>query len=67
MALSVVGKEVSAFALDGSQVEGMVETVRFTADGPILVLDSGIEVPLNNVIDVSTPPVPEPESAAPAS
>lgn len=73
MALSVVGKEVSAFGLDGSQVEGMVETVRFTADGPFLQLDSGIEIPLANVIDVSTPPPPpppppaEPESPAPAS
>jgi flagellar basal-body rod modification protein FlgD len=56
MALGVVGKQVNAFTNDGSQVSGMVETVRFTADGPILELDSGIDVPLNNVIDVSTPP-----------
>lgn len=61
MALGVVGKEVNAFSYDGSQVSGMVETVRFTADGPILELDSGIEVPLTNVIDVSTPPPAEVE------
>lgn len=55
MALGVVGKEVTAFSVDGTQVQGTVDTVRFTADGPILELDIGIEVPLNNVIDVSTP------------
>lgn len=57
MAMSVVGKQVNAFGLDGSQVEGLVETVRFTAEGPFLHLDSGVEIPLANVIEVSTPPV----------
>ncbi len=56
MALSVVGKEVNAFSLDGTQVEGLVETVRFTADGPFLQLDSGYEIPMANVIEVSTAP-----------
>jgi len=56
MALSVVGKEVNAFSLDGTPVEGLVETVRFTADGPFLQLDSGIEVPMANVVEVSTAP-----------
>jgi flagellar basal-body rod modification protein FlgD len=55
MALSVVGKDVNAYSLDGSPVEGFVETVRFTADGPFLHLDSGVEIPLSNVIEVSTP------------
>lgn len=56
MALSVVGKEVNAISLDGTPVEGMVETVRFTADGPFLQLDNGYEIPMANVIEVSTPP-----------
>jgi flagellar basal-body rod modification protein FlgD len=56
MALSVVGKEVTAISLDGTPVEGMVETVRFTADGPFLQLDNGYEIPMANVIEVSTPP-----------
>lgn len=57
MALSVVGKEVNAFSLDGLPVQGIVDTVRFTADGPFLHLESGIEIPLSNVVEVSTPPV----------
>lgn len=57
MALSVVGKEVNAFSLDGLPVQGVVDTVRFTADGPFLHLESGIEIPLSNVVEVSTPPV----------
>ena len=56
MAMSVVGKEIDAYSLSGTAVQGVVDTVRFTADGPFLQLDSGIEVPLNNVIEVSTPP-----------
>lgn len=54
MALSVVGKEVNAFSLDGTPVTGLVETVRFTADGPFLELDNGYEIPMANVVEVST-------------
>ena len=53
MALGVVGKHVSALSLEGLQVEGLVESVRFTADGPFLSLDTGEEVPMVNVITVS--------------
>ncbi|MDX2466762.1 MAG: flagellar hook capping FlgD N-terminal domain-containing protein [Acidimicrobiia bacterium] len=56
MALSVVGKEVNAYSLDGTPVQGKVETVRFTADGPFLALDNGVEIPMSNVIEVSAPP-----------
>lgn len=56
MALSVVGKEVSAISLDGLPVTGTVESVRFTSDGPFLRLDTGIEIPMTNVLEVSSPP-----------
>lgn len=55
LAMTTVGKEVNAYSLQGSLINGTVETVRFTADGPMLELDSGIEIPLANVIEVSTP------------
>lgn len=55
MALSVVGKEVNGYDLSGNVVHGIVETVRFTADGPFLELDSGIQIPMTNVAEVSTP------------
>jgi flagellar basal-body rod modification protein FlgD len=53
MALGVVGKHITALSLEGMQVEGTVESVRFTADGPFLSLDSGAEIPMVNVISVS--------------
>ena len=53
MALGVVGKRIEALNLDGMQVEGNVESVRFTADGPFLSLDTGDEVPMVNVITVA--------------
>ena len=56
MALGVVGKNVNAINLDGSPVEGVVETVRFTIDGPFLELDNGTEIPMANVIEVSAIP-----------
>ncbi len=59
MALGVVGKSVTGISLDGVPVEGLVESVRFTANGPFLRLDSGLEMPLTNVLEVSTPPEAE--------
>lgn len=56
LAMGTVGKEVNAYTIYGDAVSGTVETVRFTADGPMLDLDSGVEIPLANVIDVSIPP-----------
>lgn len=67
MALGVVGKEVNAISLDGIPVFGLVDTVRFTADGPFLQLDNGIEIPIANVIEVSAPPEPLPEAPPPAA
>ena len=75
MALTIVGKPITALSLDGTYVSGRVEGLRFTADGPFLQLDSGIEVPMDNVLSVSaaddgaaspppdTPPVEEPPPA----
>lgn len=59
MALGVVGKQINGYSMDGTMVSGLVETVRFTSDGPFLELDSGIEIPVANVIDVSSPPPAE--------
>jgi len=53
MALGVVGKHITALSMDGTQVDGNVESVRFTADGPFLNLDSGEEIPMINVISVA--------------
>ncbi|MGA9595237.1 MAG: flagellar hook capping FlgD N-terminal domain-containing protein [Acidimicrobiia bacterium] len=55
LAMGTVGKEVSAYSVAGDAVTGVVDTVRFTADGPILELDSGIKIPLANVIEVRAP------------
>lgn len=52
MALAVVGKDVSALAVDGTRIDATVDGVRFTIDGPMLQLD-GREVPLDNVLQVS--------------
>ncbi len=62
MALTIVGKPVTAIGLDGTFVSGQVEGVRFTADGPFLRLDSGVEIPMTNVLSVSA----SDEGAAPA-
>ncbi len=59
LAMGTVGKEVNAISLHGERVTGVVETVRFTIDGPMLELDSGIEIPLANIVEVSTPPPAE--------
>lgn len=64
MALGIVGKGVDAISLDGIPVSGVVESVKFTADGPFLQLDTGIEIPMANVIEVSTPPEPPAEEPA---
>jgi flagellar basal-body rod modification protein FlgD len=62
MAMGVVGKHIEALSLEGMQIEGNVESVRFTADGPFLNLDTGHEVPMVNVITVA--PGEEAESDA---
>jgi len=51
LALGVVGQEVTALDVDGRQISGTVEAVRFVADGPVLSID-GEEVPFANVLSV---------------
>ncbi len=67
MALGVVGKHIEALSLEGYQIEGNVESVRFTADGPFLNLDTGDEVPMVNVITVSPGEEAETETETPVS
>ena len=55
MSLGIVGKPITALGTNGAQVEGVVESVRFTADGPFLLLDNGIELPMDNVLTVKSP------------
>lgn len=56
MALGVVGKNVNAISIDGTPVRGVAESVRFTVDGPFIQLESGIEIPMANVVEVSAVP-----------
>lgn len=52
MATEMVGKTISAS--DGESTEtGRVMSARFTATGPVLVLDSGAEVTLSAVVTVA--------------
>jgi flagellar basal-body rod modification protein FlgD len=65
MAADVIGKSVTATGADGKDVVGVVTSTRFTADGPVLVLDSSIEVPLAAVTGVGTMPAIPPMPAIP--
>ena len=60
LALGLVGQKVFAVDETGGQVEGIVDGMRFTTDGPILEIGD-VEVPLANVLSVETPPEIEPE------
>lgn len=53
MGLGLVGKHVDAIGLDGAPTQGNVESLRFTVDGPFLVLEDGQEIPMTNVISVT--------------
>ncbi len=65
LALGVVDKTVFAVDANGQAVSGTVSGLRFTADGPLLQIGD-TEVPLANVLSVSTPPVlPEPPVVEP--
>ena len=61
--------------LDGANIQGLVESLRFTVDGPFLILEDGTEVPMSNVLSVAAdaedlavtpePPTPDPEDPPP--
>ena len=55
LAVDVVGKEVTAFDVDGSALTGTVDGVRFTADGAMLQIE-GTEVLMENVVSVAEAP-----------
>lgn len=52
LAMSVVGKNVTAIGPDGNARFGTVQGVRFTPEGPMLDVD-GIELALDNVLSVT--------------
>lgn len=66
MGLGLVGKSVDAIGLDDLPVSGTVESMRFTVDGPVLVLDSGESIPMTNVISVTATDSDPAEPAPPA-
>lgn len=65
MGLGLVGKNVDAIGLDGLPTQGIVESMRFTVDGPFLMLDNGTEIPMENIISVSDEPGLPPEIEPP--
>lgn len=50
-ASSLVGRQVTYTDATGAEASGPVQSVRFTAAGPLLLVD-GAEVPLNSVVSV---------------
>jgi flagellar basal-body rod modification protein FlgD len=72
MGLGLVGKSVDAIGLNDLPVSGTVESMRFTVDGPVLVLDGGETIPMTNVISVTAAdsdtaePAPPPPIVDPA-
>lgn len=66
MATEMVGKTISA--TDGTSTEtGRVTSARFTATGPILVLDTGAEVTLSAVVSVAESPAAAAPTASSAA
>jgi flagellar basal-body rod modification protein FlgD len=64
MATGLVGKSVAAVRLDDSVMQGVVDGVRFTAEGPLLSI-GGEEVAMAAIIQVGE--VSAPDGEAPAS
>lgn len=72
LASDLVGSYVDAADATGTTVAGTVIAARFTADGPVLVLDNGAELTLSAITRVGTgvaPPLPatDPAPAAPVA
>jgi flagellar basal-body rod modification protein FlgD len=67
LASDLVGRFVDAADAAGTTVSGTVVAARFTADGPVLVLDNGGELTLSAITRVGTSPAPPtPPAPAPA-
>ena len=67
MAADVIGKFVTASGADGKDITGTVTSTRFTADGPVLVLDGSKEVPLAALTGVGVAPTTTTATTAPAA
>jgi flagellar basal-body rod modification protein FlgD len=67
MAADVIGKFVTASGADGNDITGVVTSTRFTADGPVLVLDGSTEVPLAALTGVGMAPTATTPATAPAA
>lgn len=67
MGLGLVGKSVEAIGANDLPVAGTVDSMRFTVDGPLLILEDGQAIPMTNVISVTTadsgPDEPSPPAA----
>ena len=66
IAADLVGKHITAPTADGGQAEGLVESVRFTASGPMLVVGEHL-VPLDATQEISGGPSTAPETPPPGS
>ena len=63
-ASTLAGKQVTYLAEDGvTETTGTVDSVRFTATGPVLAVGDA-EVPISHVISVQTDPVSAPATTA---
>lgn len=64
MASGLVGQHVTGLDADGAEASGVVTSVRFTADGPVLDT-GGADIALVDVTEVAaaTPSAAEPDSA----
>ena len=58
LATDLVGSYVDAADSTGTTVSGTVVAARFTADGPVLVLDNGGELTLSAITRVGSAPAP---------
>jgi len=62
IAADLVGKHITAPTAEGGQVEGLVESVRFTASGPMLVVGDYL-VPLDATQEISAGPTGAPAAS----
>jgi flagellar basal-body rod modification protein FlgD len=55
LAADMIGKPIVATGIDGKDITGVVTSTRFTADGPVLILNGTTEVALQAVTTVGSP------------
>jgi flagellar basal-body rod modification protein FlgD len=59
MAAGMVGKSVNAVDSNGAPLQGVVDSVRFTPEGPVLLI-GGTVVPFVNTLEISAAGAPAP-------